>query len=146
LHSIVQSRCKKKKRTLATFVDFSKAFDGVNRSMLLHKLLSCGIDGKFYHAIKSIYNRTVACVDLNGVMGDDFETLCGVRQGDNLSPTLFSAFINDLATRLKESGLGVQMGDHKVPILLYADDIVLLAEDQTSMQRMLDILDDWCKT
>lgn len=47
-------------------------------------------------------------------------------QGDNLSPTLFSIFINDLATEVKELNKGVQMNNEKNCLLLFADDIVLL--------------------
>ncbi len=50
----------------------------------------------------------------------------GARQGDDLSPTFFSIFINDLATGIKDMNIGVPIGDEQISILLYADDIVLL--------------------
>ena len=145
LHSIVQGRLEQKKKTWATFVDFSKAFDGVSRSFLLYKLLQVGVDGKFYKAVKSIYRHTVASINLNGELSKEFETFFGVRQGDSMSPTLFAIFINDLATELKLSNLGVRIGDQPVPILMYADDIILLADDQETLQSMLDILYAWCQ-
>ena len=36
------------------FVDFTKAFDYIDRSALYHKLLSRGIDGNFLNVIKSM--------------------------------------------------------------------------------------------
>ena len=85
--------------TFATFIDFSKAFDGVDRKMLLYKLLHSGIDGKLYFIIKALYTLTESCVCVNGVYTDWFLTTMGVRQGDSLSPTLFALFINDLAVK-----------------------------------------------
>ena len=61
---------------------------------------------------------------------DWFENMNGVRQGDPLSPTLFSLFINDLARQLKSEGPVLQVGNTKINILLYADDMVLLAENE----------------
>ena len=54
------------------------------------------VDGKIYFAIKSIYNESQACEKLNSYLTDWFDCKNGVRQGDTLSPTLFSVFINDL--------------------------------------------------
>ena len=34
--------------------------------------------------------------------------------------------------------------DDSVPILLYADDIVLLSDNEQKLQTMLDCLNDWC--
>ena len=78
-----------------------------------------------------------------------------MKQGDCLSPTLFSVFINDLAEEIKESGVGVHIsGQNRPPdsldpefivnILLYADDIVVLAETEVDLQQLLNIIERWC--
>ena len=41
--------------------------------------------------------------------------------------------------------LGVKIGDETIPILLYADDVVVLANNEAEMQVMLDAVDKWCK-
>jgi hypothetical protein len=68
-----------------------------------------------------------------------------VRQGDNLSPTLFSLYINDLVNDIKYNSNGITCGETKVHCLLYADDLVMLAETEQDMQNMLNILNTWCK-
>ena len=68
----------------------------------------------------------------------------GVRQGDNLSPTLFSIYLNDLAIELKDLNLGISLGDMHIYILMYADDIVLLSENEQKLQTILDHVNTWC--
>ncbi|CAC5371409.1 Ryncolin-2,Fibrinogen C domain-containing protein 1-A,Ryncolin-1,Ryncolin-3,Fibrinogen C domain-containing protein 1-B,Fibrinogen C domain-containing protein 1 [Mytilus coruscus] len=44
---------------------------------------------------------------MNDTLTDWFSCNSGVRQGDNLSPTLFSIFINDLVQEVKDLNFGV---------------------------------------
>ena len=55
-------------------------------------------------------------------------------------PTLFALFINDLVNDLNSLGYGIQVGTYKINVLLYADDIVILAENETILQKLLDKL------
>lgn len=77
-------------------------------------------------------------------MTEWFDVECGVKQGDVLSPTLFSAYVNDMALELKDMNLGIQIGDDNICILLYADDIVILSENENNLQIMLDHINRWC--
>ena len=63
----------------------------------------------------------------------------GVRQGCVLSSLLFSLYTEGLAERIRESGLGVVIGGKVLGTLLYADDVILVAEEEDVLQRMLDI-------
>ena len=46
--------------------------------------------------------------------------------------------INDL-------DLGTEVGDRKLSLLLYADDIVLMSDTETKLQAMLNTVDTWCR-
>ena len=48
--TLIRNRLISKKETFGVFIDFQKAFDFVNRNVLLYKLLSNGINGKFYNS------------------------------------------------------------------------------------------------
>lgn len=86
-------------------------------------------------------------------MTEWFPCNTGVRQGDNLSPTLFALFINDLAIQIKSlrKGIQIQHGsdtDYRhitdISLLLYADDIALIAGTESDMQTILDLVTEWC--
>ena len=143
---MIQTRQVDKLTTFVTFIDFSKEFDRVNRESLLYKLLHYPypIDGKMYQIIKALYSNTKSCVKINELRTEWFETLQGVRQGDNLSPTLFALFVNDLAMEIKAMNVGVKVGERQVPILLYADDVATISETETDMQAMLNVVREWC--
>ena len=137
-------RLKKLENTFLTFIDYAKAFDYVNRDFLLHKLLKLGIRGHIYNAIKCIYTEPKSCVVLNGVLSEWFDVGSGVRQGDSLSHILFAIFINDLGEELNELNVGVNVGRHKLNLLMYVDDIVILSPDTNSAQLQLNVLTNWC--
>ena len=61
-------------------------------------------------------------------------------------PTLFSVYMIDLADRINSLNCGVPFYDFFLSLLLYADDIALIAPDENSFQRMLDVVSDWCTT
>ena len=145
LSTIVRHCINVKTSTYCAFIDFQKAFDCVNRDMLMFRLLSYNIDGKMFSAIRNLYHETQSCIKLNDKYTDMFNVTCGVKQGDNLSPTLFSLFINDLAIKIKELKYGVKIANEIVSILLYADDIVLLSNSENNLQKMLLYMNTWCE-
>ena len=148
----------RKKRLYCAFVDYQKAFDLVDRSSLWLKLIQLNINGRIMKLIYNLYQNTKACVKLNNCISNSFECNTGVRQGDNLSPLLFSLFLNDFETFLSTrfSGLrsienlwqGVTMDEIqtflKLFVLLYADDTVIMAEDPKEMQLALNALGNYC--
>ena len=146
LITILRNRKYMGKETFLTFIDFKKAFDSVNRDLLFFRLLQVGVVGRMYKAINSLYSNPQSRVILNQYGTDFFPCPIGVKQGDNLSPTLFAIYVNELAEEIKLSGIGVKLDDEiLVNILLYADDIVILAENELDLQQLLYIVEVWCK-
>jgi len=76
-------------------IDLSNAFDKVNHSALLLKLLQRKFPDnllRFFKTVSIIVTRT--CVKWNSMMSSFFKIEFGVRQGLVLSPHLFSIFIS----------------------------------------------------
>ena len=146
LTSLIRNRKNSGQDTYVAFVDFQKAFDWVNRDLLLYKLLyRYNIDGHMYDTIKAMYTNLYSCVRLNQMYTQWFDVTLGVRQGDTLSPTLFSLYINDLAAGIKSLNCGIDCGQTYVSTLLYADDIVLVAPSEEKLQHQLNYMHDWCR-
>ena len=94
--------------------------------------------GEIPKTICALYKETESCVQINSFTTTWFGTLQGVRQGDSLSPTLFHIYLNNLTKELKQMELGVLLGILHTCILLYADQIVLITENEEDLQNMLD--------
>lgn len=86
------------------FVDYAKAFDSVWRIGLWRKLLANGVNGKDLNVIQGLYTGSKSKVLLNGFVSNGFGCHVGVRQGENLSPLLFSLYLNDLEEFLSSYG------------------------------------------
>ena len=67
----------------------------------------------------------------------------GLRQGCILSPILFTLFINDLREVVAKVKKGVRVGNKRISILFFADDIVVLAESQEDLELMLKAIYDY---
>ena len=132
-----------KKKLFACFVDFRKAFDCVWRDAMFLKLLKLGVDGNYYDTIKSMYSSTSAKVKLNEGTTETFYPNVGIRQGDCLSPLLFNLFIDDIKEYIHDCD-PVEVGDARLSHLLFADDLLLLSETESGLQKQLTSLSTYC--
>ena len=117
-------------------LDFSKAFDKVSHSKLLHKLSHYGIQGQPLLWIKGFLCNRSQSVSVNGVHSTPCKVISGVPQGSSLGPTLFLIYINDI------------VGDIKSNIRLFADDTIMYRQvvspaDHLILQQDLDRLSSW---
>ena len=106
ISTIIRNRKTIGLNTCCAFVDVQKAFDRVNRELLMYKLATVfRIHGRLFNMISTIYDSSNAQLRSNGLLTESFFVSSGVRQGDVMSHTLFSMYINDLATGLKRPQL-----------------------------------------
>ena len=154
LYFIIEKLRTNKKKLFCSFIDFSKAFDSVWRAGLWTKLLNTGICGKILKIIQNMYSNIKSCICNDGNTSAFFSSQCGVRQGENLSPVLFSLYLNDLENYLSQScdGVSIRFDDNdtvrflKILILLYADDTVVISDNESSFQTSLDNFYSYCQT
>lgn len=154
LRSLIDITQSSKKKLFCCFIDFKQAFDTIWRAGLWRKLVQSRINGKCFKFIHNMYSNIKSKVTTNEGSSQFFNCNVGVRQGENLSPFLFSIFLNDLENYLRCNYVsGVDIGvttDEihiflKLFILLYADDTVIFSDNKDQLQYALDIFDEYCK-
>ena len=118
-------------RTYVLFVDLRKAYDSVDRDLLIAKLLKeTSIPSKYVvwmAKLLKISNVTVA--------GETYDTYKGCPQGSVLSPSEYNQFSNDLVKQLNLK--------HKT--LAYADDLVLVCKSRIELLKAISELKKWCR-
>ena len=130
----------KNKCTLATFIDFRKAFDTVIHNILLQKLNSLGIKNKTFDWPRSYLYERKQQVSANGHISKQGTITCDVPQGSTLGPLLFLLYINNINTNFLNA-----------KIKLFADDTVLyttspvIDDAREQLHIDLDILDTGCR-
>ena len=138
-------------RLYTCFVDFAKAFDTISREALLYKLWQMGIQGRFFSCLKHMYSNSCAKIKLLNKLSERIDILCGTEQGHPLSPELFKCYIQAMSEEFNEgfddSGAPENvpsLNNVKVSHLLWADDLVLMAQDMKSLQKMINVLHKYC--
>src|SRR5699024_6917467 len=98
-----------------------------------------GVDESSIHLLKNLYQNCYTRIRLNEVTSNMVRLSSGVKQGDPLSPVLFNIVIDQLLENLNHSYLGVVLGDVRLPVLAYADDLALTASSDDDLQSLIDI-------
>ena len=118
----------KSKRIYFGFVDLEKAFDRVPRKVVEWALRKEGVNEWMIKAVMSTYYEAKTAVKVGSGVSEEFEVKVGVHQGSVLSPLLFIT-VMQAVTKKAAKGLPWE--------LLYADDLVLIADSEEELKRKL---------
>lgn len=136
----IQRSLNEKKIVSTIFLDVAKAFDCVDRNILLKKLEQFGIRGKSLDIFDSYINNRKQFVQINNSKSVNKLTKFGIAQGSKLGPLLFIIFMSDL--------LRVKLNGH---LQLHADysSITYIADTYESLYKMINAdlckISDWFK-
>ena len=94
----VQELARKDTALFMCFIDLTKAYDSVDRTLLWTDLARFGIPPRMLTVIRQFYDGMRACVRLDdGESSDMFDVEQGLRQGCVLAPRCSSFFHDGVA-------------------------------------------------
>ncbi len=146
----VEKILAKGKKLFAAFMDLDKAYDRVDWLALWDVFKIYGVEGKLLRAVKSFYEEASACVKVSGETSEHFEIKVGLRQGCVMSPWLFNIYIDGVMREVKGKvgKVEVRMCDEGrkwvLNSVLFADDTVLIAESESDLQNLVNVVDSVC--
>ena len=122
------------------FIDFQKAFDCVNHTVLMDKLHSIGISGSFYDWLLNYLENRKQFVTVNGSNSELLEIDTGVPQGSLLGPRFYSIYSNDLPEATTNASVEMFADDTAVFCIGNTVDEVL-----SKIQKAIADLNKWAK-
>ena len=121
------------------FIDYEKAFDTVEHFAIFEALRKTNVNEAYINILQNIYNQATARIHLDKLVSTEFPILRGVRQGDPLSPKLFTAVMEEV---FKKAGIseGVNVDGENPTNLRFADDVAFFNETTKQMEKHLNNL------
>ena len=122
------------------FVDFSKAFETINHSILLQKLQLYGFKPNSLELMKSYITTRRQVTSVNGHVSCTRNVKCGTAQGSILGPLIYILYVNDVLKTLGREN----------DVYLYADDMLILSSNMNienmmlALQTKMNKIYDWC--
>ena len=145
-HLIDAAKHRKADRQIyAAFIDFTQAYDRVNRSMLWEHLTRMNVPPILRTAAKGLYEGDSYTLVDGDKRTDPIVPTRGVRQGCPLSPLLFALFVNDVVNCLPSLRGATAKDNSKISHIMYADDLTLLSNKEEDLQHMLHSLGDYAR-
>ena len=119
------------------FVDYEKAVDSIEFTPLFKALKNHGVGPAYINLIFDLYNGATSTLKLHRD-SDRIKLERGARQGDNISPKLFTACLQDTIINKIDRGINID-GEYREYLfhLIYADDIIIYAKSPEQLQSML---------
>ena len=125
--------------TIGVYIDFSKAFDTLNRNILIRKLQMYGIRGLALKLLSSYLENRSQQVFIGESVSNTLPINLGIPQGSVLGPLLFLIYVNEVPNI-----------SNNFTTCMFADDTSFLFKGRCITElfnvcnRGLEMFSDWC--
>ena len=135
------------------FIDFSAAFDTVDREKLYNVLESWGVDTKLIKFLRDMYAKTNVRPKCGQELGPGVCPELGFSQGDPWSPLAFCVTVNAILERMNmqpccyivtRNGTRIDPGSPgfiERAVMAYADDILIICDSRVNLLRAIRIME-----
>ena len=129
----------------AAFLDCTKAFDRISHFGLFSKLIDRCIPLCILMCLIYWYLNMICSVKWENETSRSFKVPLGIKQGGINSPDFFGLYINDVATILRNLYIACFIFGIFLAIILFADDLCLLAPTRNALEKMIQHCAAYCK-
>ena len=138
-----QEAKRRKESLVVTFLDFANAFNSVDHAALWKWLRTLGVPD--VDLLEDIYTNSYYSAETpHGTTAKIFLTR-GTKQGDGLSPLLFSLIFNYLLHALAATGVGHKSTTGlRTPSRAFADDVALVTTSTQDTSALLQVITKFC--
>ena len=126
VRQLQEKRLEGNQKLFCAFIDLEKAYDRIPREVVFWCLRKRKVPERLVRLVEMMYRRTRTKVLTTVGETETFEVSVGLHQGSALSPFLFVLVMDVLSKEIRNEELWE---------LLYADDLVITAENEDDLQR-----------
>ena len=120
-------------------IDFKKAFDSIDRGMLIETMKKFGIAHNIIDIIARVYSSDLTYIHLREDLVEKMEISNGIRQGCTGSSVLFKLVTYMIINEIQKKCYGFQNEQFKINCSLFADDSLILEENMMRLARTLKL-------
>ena len=139
LHAVTQVPEKTTEYNIPLYmavVDYAKAFDSIYHRTVFEALTVHGVQKKCINSIQETYSKRTAQLRTERLSGQ-IKITKGVRQGETLSPVMFTADVEEIFKGMNIEA-GININGVRLSNLKFADVIILFAESKKKLKDMLE--------
>lgn len=139
LEAFIRMRAEASKPYTVVSLDLSKAFDSVSHHAIRRATKRFRINPLLSSYILSDLSEAWTNIHSKKMVSQPIKFNRGVKQGDPLSPIIFNMIMDELIAKIDSKFKGGSLSDsERVSIMAFADDLILLSDDETTSQVMLN--------
>ena len=127
------------------FIDYEKAFDSIEHWAIFEALRDIGIHETYVNILKDIYTEATAKIHIENQVSEEIKIQRGVRQGDPISPKLFTATIEEVFKNSELEQRGLIIDGEPLTDLRFADDVVTPTIGVKNNETQLNIINEESK-
>ena len=143
LQYCVEESRRAKVPLIVTSIDYSKAFDSIDRACMIQVLMKYRVHPKMIDAVAAIYQGDRTVVELNESTKAEIMVTSGIRQGCTGSTAFFKLMTYIISKVIETTDAGFKNDKFTLPILFFADDGLLLnhtiQETRNSVNKLIGI-------